>query len=262
MVVFADEGADLLARLAGYFAFPIEARRVVGASSQRAEPEPLPVLLPGPEGAESLLEVLESRDLEVVLEDGSWRGELLGLEVARVVRWPVETGGDGLLHIEAGVGRFDRDATAAMHRGEDPVEGLGRAIEMVRRHRHPGAAPHPVSLAARPRWLRAAAIADPARVGAAELTAVQTTFPPSSVRETSPAAALGTGQDGRALLVVFSTGASLDLVPVAADTRALVAPDATLRLAVPARDRLAALDDLASLLVTPAEVVDVSVEWS
>ena len=39
--------------------------------------------------------------------------EVLGLEVARLVRWPLETGGDGELHLEPGVGHQE---TPAMRR--------------------------------------------------------------------------------------------------------------------------------------------------
>jgi hypothetical protein len=261
IVVFADIGGPMLARLAGYFSVPIEVRAVVGASSEPAVHEPLPVVIPGPSGADELLDRLRGEGLEVVLEDGVWRAELRGLEVARVVRWPRETGGDGELHIEAGVGRFDRDASAAMHQGEDPLSTLRRAVDAVAAQRRAGAASHPLGLMARSRWLRAAAVDDPGLVGAAELTPVQTTFPATSVRETAPAAALGVDADGAAVLVVFATGAGLDLVPVAADTRALHDPGARLRLALPARDLLPTVEELSRALRQPAEVLDVPTEW-
>lgn len=260
--VFADSGGPVAARLARYFSLPIQVREVVGASSEPAPAEPLPPVLPGPDDAGELLSLIRSHGLETVLEEGVWRGELAGLEVARLARWPIETGGDGLLHIESGVGRFDRDASAAIHGGEDAEAGLRRAIEAVGRHRRRGATPHPVNLMARSRWLRSAAITAPSTVGARELEPVQTTFPASSVRDASPAAALGTTEDARSLVVVFSTGAGLDLVPVAADTRASYSPEAELRLAVPERDRTAVLEELAASLRAPADVVAVAEEWS
>jgi hypothetical protein len=261
IVVFADVGGPMLARLAGYFTVPTEVRAVVGASSEPTEPEPLPVLAPGPSGAAELLDRLRGEGLEVILEDGVWRAELRGLEVARVVRWPREAGGDGELHIEAGVGRFDRDASAAMHQGEDPLSTLRRAVAAVAARRRRGAATHPLGLMARSRWLRAVAVDDPAVVGAAELSPVQTTFPVPSVRDAAPAAALGVDDDGAAVLVVFATGGGLDLVPVAADTRALHDPTARLRLALPARDHLPAVEQLSGALRQPAVVLDVPTEW-
>jgi hypothetical protein len=262
LVVFADHGAAVAARLAGRFRFDIEVRAVHGATSHPADPAPLPVVLPGPDGAEGLLEQLRAHDLEVVLEDGSWRGELLGLEVARIVVWPEETGGDGRLHLEAGVGRFDRDAAAAMHGGESPVAGLERAVRTVRERRHPGAPTHPLSLMARARWLRADALADPGLVGACRLDAAPTTFPATSVRHDVPAAALGATEGGDDLVVVFGAGAALDLAPVAADTRELLAPGARLRLVIAPRDHLPATDELAALLDPPVDVVEMAPGWS
>jgi hypothetical protein len=263
-VLFCDEGAGTAARLAAHARLGVEVRSVEGAESIEAGPDPLPIVLPGPDDAEvaPLLEVLAGHGLEVVLEAGQWRGECLGLEVARVVRWPIETGGDGLLHIEAGVGRFDRDAAAAMHRGETPVDGLRRAIRLVTSHRHPDAPPHALSRLARSRWLRAAAVGDPARVGAATLRPAESPFPAGSVGEDAPAVAVGTASDGRDLLVVFAASGLLGLPLVAADARALHRPDAVLRLAVAEGSRVAALDELAAGLVQPAEVVEVGRGWA
>ena len=261
-VVFADAGGAVLARLADYFRPSVTVRAVDGGSSESVVPAAMPVVMAGPSGADELVDRLRAEGLETVLEDGVWRGELLGLEVARVVPWPQESGGDGALHLEAGVGRFDRDASAAMHQGEDPCATLRRAVRTVAAHRHPGAAAHPLGLMARARWLRASAVEDPGLVGAAELVPVQTTFPPSSVRDAAPAAALGCDADGVAVVVVFAAGASLDLVPVAADTRALHDPHARLRLAVPACDHLRVLDELVGVLRQPCELLDVPACWA
>lgn len=252
LVLLADPAPALghLARQAGHFRLSVEVRAVEGAGSTPVDPAPLPDVLPGA-ASDDLLDPLRIEQLEVVVEDGVVRGEVLGLEVARIVVWPTELGGDGALHLEAGVGRFDRDAAAAMHQGEDPARALARAVGIVRRHRHPGAPTHPLSLLARERWLRAAAVADPALVGATELHAVATTVVRDSVRDPSPAAAAGVDAEGRDVVVVFGLGADLDLVPVAADTRALHSPAARLVLALPARDRLPTTERLAALVRDP-----------
>jgi hypothetical protein len=88
----------------------------------------------------------------------------------------------------------------------------------------------------------------------------------SSVRDPSPAAAVGTDHDGGELVVVCGIGADLDLVPVAADTRALHAPGARLVLALPARDRLPTTERLAALVrepdgVAPTALVSVPEPW-
>lgn len=234
------------------------------ATSVPIEPSPLPDVLPGV-ASDDLLDPMRLHDLEIVVEQGIVRGEVLGLEVARIVVWPEELGGDGALHLEAGVGRFDRDAAAAVHQGESPIAALERAVGTVREHRYPGAPPHPLSLLARERWLRATLVADPSPVGATELAPVETTVVRDNVRDPSPAAALGRDESGP-VVVVCGIGADLDLVPVAADTRALHSPQARLVLAVPERDLLPITEQLAALVVGPdgapaPEVVGVAEPW-
>ncbi|MCP4433971.1 MAG: hypothetical protein GY812_00535 [Actinomycetia bacterium] len=262
LVLFCDEGAGVAARLASHFAMPIEVRAVVGDTSVAAQPDPLPVVPPPPVGVEDLLAQLRTHGLEVVAEEGSWRGELLGLEIARLVLWPTETGGDGEYHLEAGVGRFDRDAAAAMHEGETPEAGLQRAVRIVSERRHRGATTHPLSLLSRSRWLRSDAAADPAVVGAVSLESVQTAYPPDSVREDPPAAAIATDADGSQFVVVFGAGAGLDLVPVAADTRAMYAPDGRLLLVVPPKDHLRVTGELAAQLTGDVGIVDLEPGWA
>lgn len=259
-----DPALGVLARQGSYLSLPVEVREVRGPGSAPVDPAPLPEVLPGA-ASDDLLDPMRLEGLEIVVEQGIVRGEVLGLEVARVVVWPEELGGDGALHLEAGVGRFDRDAAAAVHQGESPSAALARAVETVRRHRHPGAPTHPLSLLARERWLRAALVADPASIGATELVPVETTVERDNVRDPSPAAALGHDGSGP-LVVVCGIGADLDLVPVAADTRALHSPGARLVLAVPRRDVLPITEQLAALVAgpegaPPAEVVAVPEPW-
>lgn len=260
LVLLTDDLAGDLARMATYFELPIAVRSVSGAGSVPVEPAPLPVVVPAPEAPE-LVDQLVDAGLEVVVEDGVVRGEVRGLEVARLVVWPVESGGDGELHLEAGVGRFDRDAAAAMHQGEPPTVTLARSVAMVRAERVAGGATHPLARLARERWLRRAVIDSPELVGASRLEACPTTVRRDSVRDVTPAAAVGVGSDGRPMVVVCSAGVDLSLVPIAADTRAWIDPTAELVLAVPARDRLPVLDRLSSLLRTPATVVVVAAPW-
>ncbi len=271
LVLFVDSDAGRLARLATYFdtpTLPIQVRAVTGATSVEVEPEPAPVplSLSGPaddasDGVDEIVDLLRAEGLEVVVEHGVLRGEVLGLEVARAVVWPAEVGGDDRVHLEAGVGRFDRDAVAAVHPDEDPAVALARSADAVRRHRYPGAPAHPLSLLARERWLRADLLADPSLVGAASLRPADMTTEPAGMKDTHPAAAIGESVDGEALLVICSTGFDLALVPLAADTRALHDPAARLVIAVPERDLHAATAELVGLLAVPAELVAVPTGW-
>jgi hypothetical protein len=262
LTVFVDDGADLLARMAAPFGLSIEVREVDGNTSKEVVPRASAVLPPGPDGADELISELRDHGLEVVLEDGSWRAELLGLEVARIVRHPVEAGGDGALHIEAGVGRFDRDAAALMYAGESANTTLERAIDIVGRHRFSGAGTHALSLMARPRWLRSQAIADPASVGARHLERIQTSLVADSVRDQFPAAAVGVDVDGSPLLVVFGAGADLALVPVGADTRAALGNEHRLVFVLPTGDAHPAIRSLVESLEDPAELLEVEPDWA
>lgn len=265
LVLFTEERAGDLARWASYFtlgATPVEVREIAGATSHVASSTPAAEPVEESGDAEDLLQLLRDAGVEVVVEHGVIRGEILGLEVARLVRWPLETGGDGELHLEPGVGRFDRDAVAAAHPDEAPAHGLARTVFAVRSHRYPGAPAHPIQMLVRERWVRADIVADPSLVGAAELRPVDMTTEAFGMRDAHPAAAYGTDLDGNPLLVVCSTGVDLALVPLAADTRDRVDPGARLVLALPARDHHAATTTLAGLLVEPAELAVVASGWS
>lgn len=264
LVLLVDDGAPLVARLAGHFVLsgePLEVRAVHGARTEPAAPAPLPEPAPAPTGADHLVDELRRAGVDVVVEHGVVRGEVHGLEVARLVEWPTATGGDGALHLEVGVGRFDRDATAAARPDEPPSDSLGRAVEMVRQRRYPGAPVHPLQLLARERWLRETVVDRPEVVGAAELRPVETSIEAAGIKDAHPAAAVGRDAQGGPVVVVCSTGVDLGLVPLAADTRRLHSPDARLVLAVPERDQHRATRSLAALLRDPAELVGVEPAW-
>lgn len=218
---------------------------------------PAPVVVeaaPAPE-AELYRPLLVAAGLDPVVEDGVLTGELLGLEVARVV---VDENG---AHVEAGVGRFDREAAAMMYAELSESDTLARAVDIVGRYRVAGAGRHPLNQLVPERWLRATIIAHPSLVGAVELRAVGSALPRRNLNEDAVASALGTDAEGRPVLAVCSTGVHLDLVPSAADDRLTHDPEARLLLAVPERDAMPVTHQLARLLRRPAEVVTVPPTW-
>ncbi len=264
LTVFVDDHGGDVARWASYLHLggrQIMVRTVKGASSAPTEPSMVPASPQPPSLPDELLQQLRSEDLEIVVEHGQARGEVLGLEVARLVQWPREVGGDGELHLEAGVGRFDRDAVAAVRPDDAPTVSLARTVTEVRRHRYPGAPVHPVQMLARERWLRSTVVADPSLVGAAQLAPADMTSEPGGIKEAHPAAAIGADVDGTPVLVVCSTGVDLSLVPRAADTRELHDSSARLVLALPPQDLHPATTTLVNLLRRPAEVVAVTPGW-
>lgn len=211
---------------------------------------------PAPE-AELYRPVLVAAGLEAVVEGGNLVGELLGLEVARVVVSP-----DGGAHIEVGVGRFDREVGAMMFKELTDTDALARAVEFVAQHRVAGAPRHPLNQLVPERWLRSVVVAHPELVGAAELRPVGSAIPRANLKEGGVATAIGTDLAGEPLVVTCSTGVDLELVPGAADDRLTHAPGARLVLAVPTKDALALTTDLARHLVLPADVVAMGDDWS
>ncbi|MGH9137920.1 MAG: hypothetical protein ACRD0G_12880 [Acidimicrobiales bacterium] len=253
--VLVPDAAGLLARRANEFELPPAIWRVDGRELHRVTPEPLPAAAVPPHDALALAPQLDAAGADVVVEHGVVRGEVLGLEIARVVA------GDNGARIEAGVGRHDREAFAIIH-GDLPTEAaLAEVVGAARAHRRRDATAsprrgHPLWRLAAERWLREVVIAHPELVGADRLLRHEGPQPTPNVKEPWPAVAI-TDE----LCVVCSVGTDLDLVPYAADARLATDPDARLVLVVPERDAHPATRALAASLKQPAEVVTVPADW-
>ncbi|MFN0091900.1 MAG: hypothetical protein ACKVWR_16795 [Acidimicrobiales bacterium] len=256
VLVDAGPGAGAAARRAAYFASPPTVWAVEGRALVPAAVEALVPHDPAPAEALAAAAPLAEAGVEMVVEHGVVLGEILGLEVARVV--PAEGGG---WRLEVGVGRFDREAFTALEGVRTTEEALATTVAVVREHRRPEARPHLLNRLARERWLRADALADPARVGAVRLAPIGGPTPRASLNEASPAFALGADSQDRALVVGFGVGVDLELAPDTADAAALASPGARLVLATPSRDRYPALEAVAAALAAPAEVVTVEGSW-
>lgn len=259
LLVEADVG--LVARRALLFTNPPAVWRVDGTEITAAEPAAPAVQAPT-EPAPHLAELLVDADIEVVVEDGIVRGEVAGLEVARIVHHATTSGmpiDEPVL--EVGVGRADRELTAMVHGNLPSADQLARVVDVVKAQRKAGAEPHPLNQLAPERWLRAQLIAHPDRIGLAELHAAPPAVPRPNLRD--PAVAMATGLDahGHDVVVACSVGIQLDLVPAAADARRALAPNARLLLVVPERDAHPVTEALAARLVSPAELVALEGDW-
>lgn len=258
--LLVEQDAEVLARRASCFEPAPSVWEVDGTALERAEPAPPAAVVEAPSVPE-LAELLVDADLEVLVEDGIIRAEVLGLEVARIVHG-TSTGGvplDAPL-LEVGVGHADREMTAVIHAGL-PLEGqLARVTEIVRGHRRPGAERHPLNQLAPERWLRALLVADPGRIGLSGLRPAAPAVPRPNLRDRAVAIATGHDLDDE-VVVACSVGVDLDLVPSAADARLAHAPDARLLLVVPERDAHRVTRTLASRLRAPAEVRTVPDDW-
>lgn len=254
----SDETASLLARRAAAFTLPLTVWRVdppVLRPVTEAGFFPPPLL---PAAAVPMAEILRGAGVEPVVEFGVLTGEVLGLEVARVV-----VDADGA-RLEVGVGSQDREAHRGLEPNRDPRLQLAEVVALIRRLRTPEGTAHLANSLAGERWLRAVVVARPELVGAAWLAPVPPALPRGDLRTSTAALAAGVDGDGQAVLVATSTGIDLDLVPAAADARRAGGADmagSRLILAMPPADDHPRTRQLAALLRDPAEVVTVPADW-
>ena len=256
-----DSAAGVLARQAALFAPAPTVWRLDGNGLAEAEPAPVPAR-PDPPAPTELVDALMDAGVEIVVEGGLVRGEVNGLEVARIVAGESSAGVplDAPL-LEVGVGKADRELTALVHGELAPVDQLTRVVEIVRRHRRPGAPRHPLNQLVPERWLRAVLCRRPGLVGLAALHPAEGPRPRPNLLERAVAIAAGTDPGGRPVVVACSVGIALDLVPAAADARALLDPGARLVLALPQRDDHPGTRALAARLRDAAEIAPVAGDW-
>ena len=252
--LLTSENTGVLARRAAHFAIDIVVWEVAGRSLARAVPQDhVPEVEPRASHLEFGSMILEC-GADVVIEHGVVSGEVVGLEVCRVV----DDEATGEPRLEIGVGVHDREAFVQIH-GRTPLEeSLKRIVDAVRHHRRAGADPHPLNRLASERALRNRIISAPSTIGAAHLRAVAMASPRVNLKDSSPCAAVGETVNGDTLVAVFSTGIDLDVVPTSADTRTwLGASDAHLVIVVPERDASPITQRLAGALHRPATLIGV-----
>jgi hypothetical protein len=257
-----DDAAATVARQSELFAPPApQVWAVAGTALAPAAPAP-PARQPDAAAPPDLVDLLIDAGLEVVAEGGVVRGEVNGLEVARIVQ-DATTAGIPIAEpqLEVGVGKADRELTAMVHGELTPVDQLARVVGIVREHRRPGASRHPLNQLVPERWLRAVLCRAPGIVGIATLRPAPGVRPRTNLTERDIAIATGTTVDGASAVVACSVGIALDLVPNAADAREALDPSARLLLALPERDDHPGTRRLAARLLTPAEVVPVPDDW-
>jgi hypothetical protein len=253
--VLAADHTATLARRATQFATDVKVWKVDGIAITPAAPESLfPEPTPSSDHL-AFVDTIRQSGADVVVEHGVVTGEVVGLEVCRVVDDPVT----GAHRLEVGVGEHDREAFAMMHGDTPTTASLKRIIDVVARHRAEGADPHPLNRLGAERALRARVIANPGLVGARELHAVASPTPRPNLKDPIPCVAVGITNEGAPMVAVFSTGIDLDVVPFAADARVFhestIGKDCELVVVVPARDASPVTVRMADLLRRPARIV-------
>jgi hypothetical protein len=245
-VVVAD-----VARRLDAFDLDVTCWRTDGTDLVEVGPAPIPVVLEPPADTDALVELLHAADLEVVVEQGIVRGEVLGLEVARI-----SSDDESGLRLDVGVGKFDQVAAAMMYADKTTADALDTVADVVRGLRYPGAPPHPVRDLCRERWIRSAVTAEPQLVGASELTSAESTVARDNLRDPHPALSWGQGT-----VVAATHGVDVDLLPLAADVRARVDPDAEL-VVVSATPMPPTMISLAQHLSGGVRFVEIDPPWA
>ena len=255
MVVPAElvASAGDVARRAQHWNIGAEAVIVEGRSTRSVSPvaagtEPLP-----PSGAESLSEVILDAGAEVMIEHGVVTGEVGGLEVCRVVA----DGGE--VRLEVGVGVHDREAFQMLHGDTPAPESLARIVAAVAEIRTVGADPHPLNRLAPERALRRRLQASPDLVHSSSLAPVSPVTPAAGPGDAAPAHLVGE-INGVRCLVACTSGTDLGSPADALDTFYWHREAHDLEeivIAVPARNRMRAIEDLARLASVPTSVVSI-----
>lgn len=253
--VLADRSDPDAARRNELLASPVALFAVTGRAIASMTAEPYD--MPGEPDAVTMLlaDTIVECGADAVVEHGVLRGEVLGLEVARVT-----LDDDGVPGLEVGVGRHDRLAQSMMHgvgSGGDVAVGLREAVAAVRSHRAPDRGLHPANQLSRERWMRHIICRTPSIVGCETLAPVSSTVEPK-LKLASPAVAVGTRADGSPIAVGCTVGVDLDASLVTADS----APDGVACiLVIPEGDDVPAVRLVASALRRPVEVITVPRLW-
>ena len=256
LLIDDPDGAAVVARRAALFTDAPVVWEVRGRSLAPAQPAAAHIPIEPPASAREAAALLRDAGVEIVIEHGCIRGEILGLEIARVV-----TDDTGEARIEVGVGRHDREAFTMVHGTLPTAEALASVVASVDRVRRPDAEPHPLRQMAPEGWLRQRLIDEPGLIGLLELRAAESTTPRESLTDSGAAIALGCTASGEDVVVACSVGIDLDLVPAAADARLALSPAARLVIVLPERDLHPATRRLASMLPRQAEFVTIAGDW-
>jgi len=157
-----------------------------------------------------------------VREHGVLTGEVLGLEVCRVVDTP-----DGP-RLEVGVGAIDRETFQLVNSHRTIEDSLTEVVGIVRAHRSPGAPHHPLGKMAGERLLRHRVINEPSLIGAASLKPAEPPIPRGGMRESTPCVAIGTDLDGNPIVAVFIDTVDVDIIGFGVDALTREDADASL----------------------------------
>jgi hypothetical protein len=256
-----NERAGELARIATHFDFAIEVFELDAAGVARAAAPKSAEKIEVSVADEMYAEFIKSAGAEVVREHGVISGEVCGLEVCRVVRATSasDLDGAGESELEIGVGAHDRETFKLLHGRTATVESLRKVIAEVAARRAVGAQVHPLNQLARERMLRHYVCLSPQLVGAKSLQPAQPPIARTNLKDVVPCCAVGVSLTGEKMIVIFNVGVDPDVVSFGADARGQINASADLVFAMPTRDIVPAVEQIAQMLRRPARFVGVDV---
>jgi hypothetical protein len=191
----------------------------------RAQPAPHLPRIKVPRSHERFAGIIQDCGALPVREHGILAGEVLGLEVCRVVDTP-----DGP-RLEVGVGAIDRETFQLVNSHRTIEDSLTEVVGIVRAHRQPGAPHHPLGKMAGERLLRHRVINEPALIGAASLRPTEPPIPRGGLLESTPCVATGINLDGKPIVAVFTDMIDVDIVTFAIDAQLREHPYAGITIA-------------------------------
>lgn len=195
--------------------------------------------------------VIQSAGAEPLVEHGIVSGEVRGLEICRVV----DDEHTGTVRLEVGMGAHDREAFALVHGDVPTADALANVVASVRAHRADDAPPHPLNSFGAERLMRARAIENPSIVNCVRVIAAEPPVLRTNVKDAVPCVALGEDADGTRRILVFVNGVDLDVVPFALDAWHRLDRTARITVVLRDKDKVASIDRLAMLGITPVDVL-------
>jgi hypothetical protein len=234
---------------------PVGVHRLAGRTPVDVTPDPLPVHTVASADHLAFADLIERGGAALCVEHAVVSGEVLGLEVCRVVDDPHT----GAVRLEVGIGAHDRETFQLLHGDRPTVDALADVVASVARHRVAGAPVHPFNQLAASRLLRARLVSDPSLVGHRSLVAAEPPEPRANLKDEVPCVAVGHLDGGRLEAVVCTHGVDLEVVPFSIDAVARHGAASCL-IAAPARDVLEVQERIAALVGVPTRFVSVPAE--
>jgi hypothetical protein len=250
--ILSEKSAGVLARRASLFSHQINVWSVNDGKVVVADAEEVLGEAIVSEAHEKFAAMIAESGAEVVREHGVLSGEVMGLEVCRVID------DNGEARLEIGVGVHDRETFQLLHGKEATLQSLRNVVEIVGKHRAEGAEHHPLNRLGAERLLRHRIVSSPQLVG---LTTAYTIEPPvkrMNVKDAVPCVAVGKNDLGDEVVVVCTASVDVDVVAFAADARLRISPKAKLLIATHVNNVVPALQKLADSLVEPAAFTEVA----